>query len=286
MATLRDIRRRIASVKSTQQITRAMKMVAAAKLRRAQERILASRPYASRMREILRSVALRADPSSHPLLTEREVKRVDLIVVTADKGLCGAFNANVMKRAAVYIEDNATLSPTLICVGKKGRDFFARRGRAIAAEYIDVFRAVSYDAAMAVAGKAVERFLSGETDRVDIVFNKFKSVMSQEVTVTTLIPVPPLDITEGEAVVDFLYEPDPKAIIEALVPRDVETQIYTSLLESQAGELGARMTAMDSATNNASEMIGSLTLHYNKARQAAITKELIEIVSGAEALQG
>jgi F-type H+-transporting ATPase subunit gamma len=286
MATLRDIRRRIASVKSTQQITRAMKMVAAAKLRRAQERILASRPYASRMREIIRSVALRADPTTHPLLTEREVKKVDLIVITADKGLCGAFNANVMKRAALYLEDNAELSPTLICVGKKGRDYFSRRGKPIAAEFIDVFRAVGYDSAMEIAGQAVERFLSGETDRVDIVFNRFKSVMTQEVAIETLVPIPPLDINEGEVVVDFLYEPDPKSIIDALIPKDVETQVYTTLLESQAGELGARMTAMDSATNNAVEMIGSLTLHYNKVRQGAITTELIEIVSGAEALQG
>jgi F-type H+-transporting ATPase subunit gamma len=290
MPSLIDLRRRIRAVKNTQQITKAMKMVAASKLRRAQERIVNARPYAVQMQRVLHSVASRVDPSIHPLLAVRP-PRPDgstlLIVVTADKGLCGTFNTNVIKAAGAYILESTT-PIALGLVGRKGRDFFGRRGYQVAFELVGIFQKLSYDAAREIAKVAIELFLSGEVDRVALVYNEFRSVISQRVVVDQLLPIPRAEVDEPArdvtARVDYLYEPPPQQIFDALLPRHVEVQVYRALLESNAAFFAAQMTAMDTATKNSGEMIANLTLYMNKVRQAAITREIIEVVSGAEAL--
>jgi F-type H+-transporting ATPase subunit gamma len=290
MPSLIDLRRRIRAVKNTQQITKAMKMVAASKLRRAQERIVSARPYAVQMQRVLSSVAGRVDPSIHPLLIVRERpagSRTLVIVVTGDKGLCGSFNTNVIKGAASVITES-TEPCVLGLVGRKGRDFFGRRGFGVLFEEVGIFQRLRYEHAQAVAQAAIDAFTNGEVDRVVLVYNEFRSVMSQRVVVDQLLPVARSevdgDVAPAASGVDYLYEPSPQEIFNQLLPRYVEVQVYRALLESNAAFFAAQMTAMDTATKNSAEMIGSLTLYMNKVRQAAITREIIEVVSGAQAL--
>jgi F-type H+-transporting ATPase subunit gamma len=283
MPALVDIRRRIRSVKNTQQITKAMKMVSAAKLRRAQDAIFAARPYARRMLDVLNSVASRADPSLHPLLQERGAARQLLVVVTADKGLCGGFNANIIRAATRFLDEQGGRQVSLGLVGRKGRDHFRRRPAKVRHEHVGLFQVLSYARAQALARELMDAYGGGEFDAVHLVYNEFKSVIQQRVVVERLLPIQRMSLAPQEPAQDYLYEPDPAAIFAELLPKHVEVQVWRALLESAAAEHGARMTAMDSATNNAGEMIESLTLYMNKVRQAAITKEIIEVVSGAGA---
>jgi F-type H+-transporting ATPase subunit gamma len=291
MPSLIDLRRRVRAVKNTQQITKAMKMVAASKLRRAQERIMAARPYANQLQRVLASVAARVDPSVHPLLNARpahERSRTLVVVVTGDKGLCGSFNTNVIKGAATFITES-TRPCVLGLVGRKGRDFFGRRGLGVLFEQINIFQKLRFDDAQTIARLATEAFTSGEVDRVALVYNEFKSVLSQRVVVDQLLPIARSEVEAAPragpaAEVDYLYEPEPQQIFDQLLPRYVEVQVYRALLESNAAFFAAQMTAMDTATKNSAEMIANLTLYMNKVRQAAITREIIEVVSGAQAL--
>ena len=291
MPSLIDLRRRIRAVKNTQQITKAMKMVAASKLRRAQQRIISARPYAQQMQRVLASVASRVDPSIHPLLTSRERRPNSItlvIIVTGDKGLCGSFNTNVIKGAASYIA-GSTEPCSLGLVGRKGRDFFGRRGFSVLFEQIGIFQKLRFDDAQTIARTAIEAFTSEQVDRVVLVYNEFKSVMTQRMVVDQLLPIARGDVEAQEASpspnqVDYLYEPSAEEIFNQLLPRYIEAQIYRALLESNAAFFAAQMTAMDTATKNSADMISSLTLYMNKVRQAAITREIIEVVSGAQAL--
>ncbi len=280
MPALIDIRRRIRSVKITQQITKAMKMVSAAKLRRAQEAMFAARPYARKMVEVLNSLASRA-PALHPLLEERGNDRVLVVVVTADKGLCGGFNANILRMVLSFLKERAAHDVSLDVVGRKARDFFRRRHVKIRAEHIGVFQALQYATAQKIARELIRAFTEREADEVWLVYNEFKSVIQQRIVVERLLPVERSTIDPREPALDYIYEPGPNAIFQDILPKYVEVQVWQALLESAAAEHGARMAAMDSATNNASDMIERLTLYMNKVRQAAITKEIIEVVSGA-----
>ncbi|HVC19873.1 MAG TPA: ATP synthase F1 subunit gamma [Vicinamibacterales bacterium] len=288
MPSLIDLRRRIRAVKSTQQITKAMKMISASKLRRAQERIFAARPYADEMRRVLGNLAHRVDPSAHPLLALRDDSRPGartlLLVVSADKGLCGSFNTNIIKAAAAFIVGSRGREVTLGLVGRKGRDFFRRRSFDVAFEHVGLFQRLSYGDAQAIARAAVEEFTSGRVDGVQLVYTEFKSVMQQRVVTTRVLPIPREEIAGGATATDYLYEPAAEEILRDLVPRHVEVQIYRALLESNAAFYAASMTAMDTATKNSADMIEQLTLYMNKVRQAAITREIIEVVSGAQAL--
>jgi F-type H+-transporting ATPase subunit gamma len=289
MPSLIDLRRRVRAVKNTQQITKAMKMVAASKLRRAQERMTSARPYAAQMQRVLASLAARVDPSVHPLLdlrARRPGSRTLVIVVTADKGLCGSFNTNVIKGAGAFIASSAE-SCLLGLVGRKGRDFFGRRGFDTLFEQVNIFQKLRYADAQAIAQIAVEAFVSEQVDRVVLVYNEFKSVMSQRVVVDQVLPIMRADVEVAGTVVpdiDYLYEPSPEEIFNQLLPRSIDVHVYRALLESNAAFFAAQMTAMDTATKNSADMIASLTLYMNKVRQAAITREIIEVVSGAEAL--
>ena len=283
MPALTDIRRRIRSVKSTQQITKAMKMVSAAKLRRAQDAMFAARPYARKMMEVLNELAARAPAHAHPLLEERGDARILLVVVTSDKGLCGGFNANLIRAAARFIEEHRAHDLSLDLVGRKGRDYFKRRALKVRTERVGVFQALKFTTAQTIAREATEVFTAGKADRVYLLYNEFKSVIAQKITVEQLLPIPRAHIDPKEPPLDYLYEPGPEGIFASILPRHVETQVWRALLESAAAEHGARMTAMDAASKNAGEMIQSLTLYMNKVRQAAITKEIIEVVSGAGA---
>jgi len=297
MPSLIDLRRRIRAVKNTQQITKAMKMVAASKLRRAQERITNARPYAQQMQRVLSSVASRVDPSIHPLLMTREARtdgKTLVIVVSADKGLCGSFNTNIIKAAGAFVLGSSNAC-VLGLVGRKGRDFFGRRGFTVLFEQIGIFQKLRYADAQQIAQTSVDAFIKGEVDRVVLVYNEFRSVMSQRVVVDQLLPIarsavdsvssgqaaPVASMTNMVADIDYLYEPAPQEIFDQLLPRYVEVQVYRALLESNAAFFAAQMTAMDTATKNSAEMIGDLTLYMNKVRQAAITREIIEVVSGA-----
>jgi F-type H+-transporting ATPase subunit gamma len=282
MASTIDLRRRIRSVKNTQQITKAMKMVAAAKLRRAQDRIFSARPYAAALRQVLASVATRVDVNAHPLLEQREETRVLLLVVTADKGLCGAFNTNAVKAAMNAIHEHKWQSVELLPIGRKANDFFRRRTIPIRRHATHVFQALSLGTAHEIAEALITDFTSGEIDAVYVVYNEFRSIISQIVRTERLLPLAKV-WDEPQNAVDYLYEPSPQAILNDLLPKHIEFQLYRILLESAAAEQGARMTAMEAATKNASEMISDLTLTYNRIRQASITKEIIEIVSGAAA---
>jgi len=283
MAALLDIRRRIRSVKSTQQITRAMKMVAAARLRRAQDRIFNARPYANEMMTLLASVAARTQDRSHPLLAERPVERQLLVLVTADRGLCGAFNANLMRAAQSYLDEHQGKEIFIIAVGRKGRDYFVRRQVNLVAEHVNIFGHLEFSQVQPIAKQIIDLYTEQKVDSVDFLYNEFKSIMTQRLRVERYLPVKPVAPAQGEALIDYIYEQLPQEIFSVLLPRYVEIEVYRALLESQAAELAARMTAMDAATNNASEMIDSLTLHMNRVRQAAITREIIEVVSGAAA---
>lgn len=283
---LRDVRRRVRSVKNIQQITRAMKFVAASKLRRAQDRIFAARPYANRMLAVLNSLAARANPEHHPLLVERQGEKVMLVVITSDRGLCGAFSSNIIKAATHYIQGettNAALSLTL--VGRKGVDWFRRRPWPIRHEYLNIMTRVDFKHAQEIARSLIEYYTSAELDAVYLVYNEFKSVVQQKIMVEPLLPIRRLGAREdGEVLLDYIYEQPPPLLFDHLLSRHVETQVFRAMLESEAAEHGARMTAMDSATRNAKDMIEKLTLYMNRIRQSAITTELIEVVSGAEAL--
>jgi len=284
MANLRDIRTRIRSVKNTQQLTYAMKLVSATKLRRAQEQILSARPYARQMLQVLRSLAARANPAEHPLLERRVERRVELVVITADRGLCGGFNTNICKAAAEELKRHSGREATLTLIGKKGRDYFRRRKGPIGRELVDKFRVVTYGPAAELARELMAAHLEGKRDATYLVYNEFKSAIQQRVTIERLLPLEPIPAEGPERPIDYLYEPSAQQLLGRLLPKHVEVQVFRALLESAAAEHGARMTAMDSATNNAADMIESLTLNMNKVRQAGITKEILEVVSGAAAL--
>ncbi len=288
MPSLRDIKRRINSVKKTQQITKAMKMVSAAKLQRAQDRIMAARPYANKMAEVLANLAVRAKPGIHPLLEDRGMEKILVLVVTADKGLCGAFNSNITRATTHFVREHRESQVSLLTIGRKARDFFRRRPEyTIKGQYVEIFqRTIGYNIAAEIAQTAIKSYIDGEVSTVFVIYNEFRSALQQRVTTKQLIPIRPRPVREGELIVDYIYEPSVDAILGSLLPKYVEVQVFRALLESVASEHGARMTAMDSATSNAEEMIGRLTLTYNRTRQAAITKEIIEVVSGADALRG
>lgn len=287
MANLIDIRRRIRSVRNTQQITRAMKFVAAAKLRKAQERVFGARPYSARMLRLINELAAGVPDRSHPLLEDRGEGRILLLVVSGDKGLCGGFNTNIQKATYAFMESREGIPTDLALVGRKAFDHFGRRHYEIVGKWIDELSHVDFRLAERVAAPLTEAFLSGQADRVYIVYNQFKSVIQQQITVEQLLPVIALE-PEAEpsgASPDFIFDQPRETIYQDLFPRHVVVQIYHALLESVASEQGARMTAMDAATKNAAEMIDRLVLFRNRVRQAAITKEIIEIVSGAAALE-
>jgi F-type H+-transporting ATPase subunit gamma len=276
-----DIRRRIRSVRNTQQITRAMKMVAAARLRRAQERVFNARPYANQMLALLGSLVARTEQRVHPLLAERPEEKILVVLVTADKGLCGAFNANLIRAAQSYLEAHRDHQVALIAVGRKGRDFFRKRPLGILAEYVNLFSRLEFSHAQEIAKQIIDLYTQQAVDAVDFIYNESKTVLTQRLTVERYLPIKPLQPAAGEALVDYIYEAPAPEIFNVLLPRYVEIEVYRALLESAASEFAARMTAMDAASSNAAEMIDSLTLQMNRVRQAAITKEIIEIVSGA-----
>jgi len=287
MPSLIDMRRRLRAVKNTQQITKALKMVAASKLRRAQERVVATRPFAIQARRVLASIATRVDQAHHPLLANRpgvKTGKTMLIVMTSDRGLCGSFNTNIVKAVGVYLRGNAGREVALGLVGKKGRESLGRRGFPIRFEYTGLPKVIGFAEAEAVAQPALEDFVSGKVDSVHLVYNEFKSAMQQALVIEQLLPMAPIELTESEAGgIEYLYEPSPQRIFDELLPRLVEAQVLRALLESVAAEHAARMTAMDAATRNSADMIEGLTLTMNKIRQAAITREIIEVVSGAQA---
>ncbi len=283
MAKTQDLKRRIRSVKNTMQLTKAMKMVAAAKLRRAQERIVSARPYAHGMRRLLRSLAARADRDQHPLLRSRAGRRLELAVLTGDRGLCGGFNAGILRTAAGFAELQADCDVTIVAVGKKGRDFFRGRGT-LTSQWVDIFRSVEFATAKQIAEALTQRYVAGESDRICLVYNEFKSAIQAKPIVQQLLPIEPEQPEAGRAHGEYLYEPTERELLAALLPHYVEIQVFHAMLESVAAEHAARMTAMDSATKNAGELIDSLTLTMNRVRQASITTEIIEVVSGAEAL--
>lgn len=290
MATLRDIRRRISSVRSTQQITKAMKMVSAAKLRKAQERLLSARPYAERIHTLLAHVAAEVDRSKHPLLVEREVKNVLYLVVSADRGLCGSFNANVLRKAKFEIDaqkQNGEVELKLITIGRKGSEHFSRRGYPITEKHVNLFDNLEFKHAALISSQIQKMYQENHVDRVVAIYNEFKSAAVQKVIAQQLLPIQPeypqMQIYQP---VEYLYEPSIDQILDVICPKFLNVQIWRMLLESYAAEQGARMVAMESASENAQEMIYDLTLYYNKVRQASITKEIAEIVGGANALRG
>ncbi|HYY24866.1 MAG TPA: ATP synthase F1 subunit gamma [Candidatus Udaeobacter sp.] len=286
MATLKAIRKRISSIRNTQQITKAMKMVSAAKLRRAQEAAVQARPYADKMSELLRNVAASVSQAAHPLLKTREEKKIHLLLFTSDRGLCGGYNANLIRAAEAFIRrEGAGKEIHLVLIGRKGADYFRRRRAQIADRHINIFATPTGELAAAVTEKAIERFVNGETDAVYILYSRFRSALSQVPTLEKLLPVALSEAANADQLTEYLYEPSIEALLASLLPRVAEVAILRALLEATASEHGARMTAMDSATSNASKMMGSLTLQMNRARQASITRELMEIVGTAEALK-
>src|SRR5262245_11058343 len=287
MATLRDIQRRIRSVQSTQRITKAMKLVAAAKLRRAQERITAARPYAIKMGELLSGLVGRTEGDAHPLLVRRTTGRKRLVVITSDKGLCGAFNSNILRASLAFLREHGNVDVTLVVVGKKARDFQRRRHGGVKSQMLGLFDRLAYTHAQQLAGELMQAYLAAEVDEVYLMYNEFRSVTVQRVKRQQLLPIE-AEADEGQGTTpggDYIFEPSADAILASLLPRHVTTQVFRALMESVAGEYGARMTAMESASKNAKEMIDVLTIQYNKARQERITKELLDIVGGAEALR-
>ncbi|HUL74026.1 MAG TPA: ATP synthase F1 subunit gamma [Vicinamibacterales bacterium] len=291
MPSLIDMRRRIRAVKSTQQITKAMKMVAASKLRRAQERVVAMRPFAIEARHVLASVASRVDPAAHPLLARRpgaDTGPTMLIVVTADRGLCGSFNTNVIKAVSAFLREHPGRPVTLGLVGRKGRDFLGKRGLPVRFQHVNLPKVIRVAEAEVIAQPAVEDFIEGRVDSVHLIYNEFKSVIQQRVVIEPLLPL--TNLTRGDverdpgSKVDYIYQPSPERILDLLLVQLVQAQILRALVESNAAFYAAQMTAMDAATRNSTEMIDNLTLYMNKLRQAAITREIIEVVSGAQAL--
>jgi F-type H+-transporting ATPase subunit gamma len=290
MATLRDIKLRIKGVKSTQQITKAMKMVAAAKLRRATEAILNARPYSKKISVLLSHLVTEEDRDINPLFFTREVKNVAIVVVTADRGLCGAFNTNIIKEAARYIGEEIKTSEEnylLYCLGKKGSDYFSKRNYNIAQTYPGIFSQLNYTTAQNLVNELIDKYLDGTIDKVILIFNEFKSIIQQKIVVEQFLPIAPpeKDNSDKLEITNFILEPDQKSIFNYLIPKHLKAQMWRVLLESNASEFAARMTAMDNATTNAKELIRTLSLTYNSKRQAAITTEILEIVSGANALK-
>jgi F-type H+-transporting ATPase subunit gamma len=294
MATLKQIRRRLGSVKNTQKITRAMKLVAAAKLRRAQENMVRAKPYARRIREVIWDLSEHTSHEAHPLLQVREEKKALMLIVTSDRGLCGAFNSNINRRAERYLklDEGGHEEISLALIGRKGRDYFRRRQWPIANEYMEVLTAPTFERVAEIGQDVIARFMDGGLDAVYLVYNEFKSAISQRVVVERLLPIVPEAETDSDephfqdlSGIEFSYEPSRDEVLKAVLPRYVNVRLYFAVLESLAAEMGARMTAMESATKNAGELLSRLTLQYNKARQASITKEMLEIVTGAEALR-
>lgn len=287
MATLREIHDRISSIKSTQQITKAMKMVAAAKLRRAQENILAFRPYSYEIRNLIAHLVARSGHlQSIPLLQHRTVGKVLTVVVTADRGLCGAFNANIIRHSAQRIAEHTASEVSVFNVGRKGLEYFSKRDFQIQGERINFFNHLKFDDALEISRTLVSLYTSGEFDRIEFIYNEFKSAVQQDVVVEQFLPfVPDEELAQSTSQVDFLYEPGKEEILETLIPMHLNIQVWRILLESNAAEQGARMTAMENATENADELVGKLTIFYNRTRQAKITTEISEIVGGANALK-
>jgi F-type H+-transporting ATPase subunit gamma len=290
MPSLKAVRTRIASVKSTQKITRAMKLVAAARLRRAQDAIVAARPYARSLAEAVSEVAARAGDAAHPMLQQREGRRLSVLVLTSDRGLSGGFNGNICRATQRFVtekgQDRSADQVLIDVIGRKGRDYFRRRKLPISHEFPGITSEAAIDRAKDLALSVAADFVEGRVDGVFLAYNEFKSAMAQKVVIERLLPIVPAPLSPDAGQTDFLYEPDKDKLLEMLLPLYAQSQIYRAILESVASEFGARMTAMENATRNASDMIDRLTLQYNRARQAAITKELMEIVGGAEALKG
>ena len=289
MATLRDIKRRIKAVESTSKITKAMKMVSAAKFRKAQQRMLEMRPYAERMNGILSSLASGAEGETHPLLMVRPRRNIEVLVLTSDRGLCGAFNTNIMKAATRHIDElkREGYEVTIDIVGRKARDYYKRRGIGMRKTWTGIAGKISYANAQEIAAEIIENYTNETTDEVVLIFNEFKSAIAQQVVISRLLPLAPIQAAEETLpIYNFIYEPSKQEIFSRLVPKNVEIQIFRALLESQASEEAARMAAMENATRAANDMIESLTLQFNKARQASITKELMDIVGGVEAMKG
>ena len=290
MATLRDIKRRIKGVQNTQQITKAMKMVAAAKLRRAQENILNARPYARKISTMLSHLVTEDDIINNPYIAAKEANKVAVIVVTADRGLCGAFNTNIIKETGRYLTEelkNEIVNASVFCVGKKGFDFFSKSNYNLSGKSVGIFNTLEYVSALSISKEIIGMYLNGMFDKIVVIYNEFKSIIQQKIVIEQFLPVPILkdNSEEGKLKPNYIYEPDQKSIFNYLLPKHLKAQIWRILLESNAAELGARMTAMDNATTNAQELIRTLQIKYNKERQAAITKEILEIVSGANALK-
>ena len=292
MPSLQSLRRKISAFKNTQKITKAMKMVAAAKLKRSQDRILAARPYAHKMRGVLSNLSQRVNRSSHPLLQKREGKKVEVLVVTSDRGLCGGFNGNIARKSSEFVRqcEARGLQVNLSIIGRKGRDYFRRRAWPIRQEWTGVFDKLTFEHAIDIGGDLTDNFVKGTYDELYVVYNEFKSAIQQRVIVEKLFPIDAQEefsaaSSESPLSGSYLYEPEEAELLAALIPKHFQIQAYRILLESSAAEHGARMAAMDGATRNAGQLIKKVTLYYNKTRQAAITKELMDIVGGAEALK-
>ncbi len=288
MASLKSIKKRIVSVKNTRQITKAMKMVSAAKLRRAQENVVAARPYAKKLGEVLQSLSANLEGDLHPLLEKRDAKKLLLIVLTSDRGLCGGFNTNLCKAADRFIKEKSASYEqiSVMTVGRKGYEFLKSR-YTVYKNFSNVLAKPSYQTAAMLGQEVIDGFVAGEYDQVELLFNSFRTVMTQDITFQQLLPVmPESEALADETPVEFIYEPSVGELLAEILPKNIEVQIFKAMLETVAGEHGARMTAMDSASKNANEMIGKLTLQYNRARQAAITTELMEIISGSESIKG
>jgi F-type H+-transporting ATPase subunit gamma len=284
MPSLLDIRRRIRSVKNTQQLTKAMKTVSAAKLRRAQDRVFSARPYAEQLKKVLGNLTARLENIEHPLIAVRPEERILFVIVTADRGLCGAFNSNILRAAQGFLREHAAKSLTLLAVGRKGRDFFRRRSLKMKAEFVNIFSKLDYGHAKDISEAVVKAYTEAEVDAVYLIYNEFKSVIQQRVVIEKVLPLSRGELQDTQAQQDYIFEQPPQEIFNRLLPRYVEIQIYRALLESAASEHGARMASMDTASRNAGDMIDMLTLNMNRIRQAAITREIIEVVSGAGAL--
>ncbi len=286
MPTLRDIKQRISGVKKTQQITKALKMVAAVKLRRAQQAIIQARPYANELGEMMGHIASKVDHSLHPLLAEREPKRVCYVIVTADQGLCGSFNQNIIRKADAELSqypDKQAID--LILIGRKGRDYFTRRNYKVIGEYVQFFKNLQFSQAVDIATLIRELYIDEKLDRIFLIYNEFRSAAQQRVVVEQLLPIIPIIPENEKYLADFIFEPDPITILNTLCPKNLNIQIWRVILESFASEMGARMTAMEYATENANELISELQMQFNKKRQEGITKEILEIISGSEALK-
>jgi F-type H+-transporting ATPase subunit gamma len=287
MPSLKDIKKRISSVKSTSQITKAMKMVSAAKLRRAQDAVVSARPYADKLHYVLSSLAQREDADAHPMLQERGKKKALIVLMTSDRGLCGGFNSTISKTAERFIRNQTDgfEEYELMIIGRKGNEYLRSRKMPIAKVHENLTGSINYQTASLLGQEIVEQYIAGDYDAVYLVYNAFQSAISQVPTTSRLLPIEPREVEEREHLAQYIYEPGKTEVLKQLLPKHIEVQIFRGLLESVASEHGARMSAMDSASKNANEMIGKLTLQYNRARQAAITKELMEIISGAESVK-